>query len=413
MSADGPVTRTLAFWLIFTGSALGAITNAASTPVIPTYVEQVLGGGAGLSGAIIAVAALASMIAMPIAGMLGDRRGYRMTAILGGSVAAAAMLVLAFLPTLWGATLGRLLFGLGNAAAMTLIMAWLVAITPPGQRGRSLSIFGLSVWIGLAIGPQLGTGIQTLISPSAVFVVCAALEAATVAIIALLPRPTVTSPTTAPIPVVGARGRLRLIGRTFAAVWAPGVVAAAAWCGEGLMLGFLIVHLETRGVPAAGIAGAASVFGVFAISVIAARIVLSGMPDRIGPLRSTAVSLTSLAAGLVTLGMAPGFWVAALGALLIGVGFSPLYPSLTMLATRGLPTANRGLGLGIFSSFTSVGYAGGALIGGFVISVASSTLAFLLVAGLQIVALAIVTIFTQDDSPRARADADEPRDPAA
>ena len=42
---------------------------------------------------------------------------------------------MALLPFLWGAGVSRLLFGLGNAAAMTLIMAWLVAIAPPRSAG--------------------------------------------------------------------------------------------------------------------------------------------------------------------------------------------------------------------------------------------------------------------------------------
>lgn len=122
----------------------------------------------------------------------------------------------------------------------------------------------------------------------------------------------------------------------------------------------------------------------------------------------------ALTVGLVILGIAGTFWAAALGAALIGVGFSPLYPSLTMLATRELRPQDRALGLGLFSSFTSIGYGGGALVGGLVLAVTSSMWAFLLVAGMQLVALAVVTIFTPDESPRpSSSDAEEPRDPAA
>ncbi|WP_116951370.1 MFS transporter [Jiangella endophytica] len=410
MRGEHDITRTVPFWLIFAASALGAMTNAASTPIIPVYVERVLGGGTTLSGVVIALAAVSSMIAMPVAGMLGDRRGYRTVALAGGALAALGMVLLAALPSLWGAGLGRILFGLGNAAAMTLVMTWLVAMAPAAQRGKALSIFGLSVWIGLALGPQVGTAVNQAAGPVAVFVVCATLELATATLIAFLPRPSrpVLPDVTAPIP-----RRTVAAGRAFVAVWVPGIAAAAAWCGEGLMLGFLIVHLEGGGVPSSGLLSAASVFGVFSVAVIAARIALASLPDRLGPLRATAISLCALAAGLATLGFARSFWTAALGAVLIGVGFSPLYPSLTMLATRGLTPENRALGLGMFSSFTSVGYASGALIGGLVIAVASTTWAFTLVAALQVAALAAVTIFTRDDSPRERPDGDEPRDPAA
>ncbi|WP_181727619.1 MFS transporter [Streptomyces sp. PT12] len=404
------ITRTVPFWLVFAASTLGAMTNAASTPVIPVYVERVLGGGTTLSGLVIALAAAASVIAMPVAGMLGDRRGYRVVALAGGAVAALGMVLLAVVPSFLGAGIGRVLFGLGNAAAMTLVMTWLVAMAPVAQRGKALSVFGLSVWIGLALGPQIGAAVNQAIGPAAVFAVCAGLELATAALIACLPRP--------PRPAPSARGapgprRAVAVRRAFLAVRVPGAVAAAAWCGEGLMLGFLIVHLEAGGVPASGLTGAASVFAVFSVSVIGARIALASLPDRIGPVRSTAISLCALAAGLATLGLARDFWVAAAGVALTGVGFSPLYPSLTMLATGGLTAGNRALGLGMFSSFTSVGHAGGALVGGLVIAVASTTWAFVLVAGLQLGALAVVTPFGRDDAPRERHAGEAPRDPAA
>ncbi|MGA1838737.1 MFS transporter [Herbiconiux sp. 11R-BC] len=407
------ITRTLPFWLIFAASLIGAMTNAASTPIIPQYVQQVLGGDATLSGVVIALAAVASIAAMPVAGSYGDRKGYRTVALVGGGMAIAALLLLALVPAFWSAATSRVLFGLGNSAAMTLIMAWLVAIAPPAQRGKALSIYGLSVWLGVAVGPQLGTVVNQGFGPQAVFGVCAALELVTFALIAMLP-----SPTGSAAAASRTGDRPRLDGRTllaaFRAVWVPGVVAAAAWCGEGLMLGFLIVHLTGQGIAESGLLGAASVFAVFAVSVIGARLALAGLPDRLGPLRATAISLTSLTVGLVTLGLAGTFWVAALGAVFIGVGFSPLYPSLTMLATRGLNPGDRALGLGLFSSFTSIGYAGGALIGGIAIGLFSSMWAFLIVAGFQLAALAVLTIFTRDDHPRPPlADAEEPRDPAA
>jgi MFS family permease len=202
------------------------------------------------------------------------------------------------------------------------------------------------------------------------------------------------------------------VWEVFRVVWVPGVAAAAAWCGEGLMLAFLIVHLGSAGVPATGLFGAASVFGVFAASVIVARLALARMPDRIGPLRSAAISLVLLCGGLVVLAIAGSFAVAAVGAALVGIGFSPLYPSLTMLAARGLRSRNRALGLGLFASFTSLGYASGALVGGIVLAATSSVWAFLLVAALQLVALAVLTIFTPDSNPRPRLSPGEGGDPA-
>ena len=65
----------------------------------------------------------------------------------------------------------------------------------------------------------------------------------------------------------------------------------------------------------------------------------------------------------------------------------------------------------MFSSFTSMGYAAGALVGGWILAVAPSAWAFLLVAGLQVAALAVLVIFTPDPNPRPRLDPSAPRHP--
>ena len=36
----------------------------------------------------------------------------------------------------------------------------------------------------------------------------------------------------------------------------PGAASVIAWCGEGMVIAFLIVHLESRGLPAGGMTGA-------------------------------------------------------------------------------------------------------------------------------------------------------------
>jgi predicted MFS family arabinose efflux permease len=268
------------------------------------------------------------------------------------------------------------------------------------------------VWLGLAAGPQLATTVSAIAEPRAVFAVCVGIEVAVLALFSLLPQPATatTSIATSPIPTAAPRGAAA-VWEVFRVVWVPGAAAAAAWCGEGLMLAFLIPHLGSASVPATGPFGAASVFAVFAASVIVARIVLARMPDRIGPLRSAAISLVLLCGGLVVLAIAGSFAVAAVGAALMGIGFSPLYPSLTMLAARGLRSRNRALGLGLFASFTSLGFASGALVGGIVLAATSSVWAFLLVAALQLVALAVLTIFTPDPNPRPRLSPGEGGDP--
>jgi MFS family permease len=160
---------------------------------------------------------------------------------------------------------------------------------------------------------------------------------------------------------------------------------------------------ESRGPRAdhgaQGVLGAANVFAVFAGSVVGVRLLLGGLPDRLGPVRTARAALVVLAAGLVVLAVAHDFPTAAAGAVLVGAGYSPLFPTLTVLATRRLDDRTRATGVGVFSAVTSAGYAIGSLVGGLLVSTVGSGWALAVLAALQLTA---VPALGRHDPARAR-----------
>src|SRR5207253_3198946 len=105
------------------------------------------------------------------------------------TASVAGLLLVAAWPSLLGAAAGRLLFGLGSATAGSVLMTWLVAVAPSGQRGRTLSVFGLSVWLGLALGPLFGESVNVHFGTPPVFVACAAAAVVCMALVAPLRSP--------------------------------------------------------------------------------------------------------------------------------------------------------------------------------------------------------------------------------
>ncbi|MGX6446616.1 MFS transporter, partial [Patulibacter sp. S7RM1-6] len=190
------------------------------------------------------------------------------------------------------------------------------------------------------------------------------------------------------------------------AVLRPGLVSGVAWAGEGVVLAFLVLHLESRGLPAGGPTGAAGVFALFAIAVVGTRLVLGGLPDRIGPRPVATGGVVFVGAGLGVLAVASSWPVAALGAVLLGVGFSPMYPALALLATAELPAAHRAAGLGLFAAFMDVGVAAGSLVGGLVAARWDEGAALGVVAAAQVGGLLLLLGGRRVPSPaRARSEA--------
>ena len=79
-------------------------------------------------------------------------------------------------------------------------------------------------------------------------------------------------------------------------------------------------------------------------------------------------------------------WAAG-AALLLGVGYAPLYPSLTLLSTAALPEAQRPTAIGVFSAATSLGMAAGAAGGGLLIAASGSVAALVGAGVLQLLVL--------------------------
>ena len=168
----------------------------------------------------------------------------------------------------------------------------------------------------------------------------------------------------------------------------PGLALALANIGYAALAGFVILHLRAR-----GIAGGASVFTAFAVAVFASRLALSRVPDRAGA-RPTATAAGLLEAlGLLIIAVATSLAVALAGAIVVGVGFSMLFPSLALMVVGEVGEDRRGSALGAFTAFFDIGVGLGAPIAGAIASFAGYPAVFVLgaVAALATAALAATT----------------------
>jgi MFS family permease len=253
-------------------------------------------------------------------------------------------------------------------------MAWALDSVPADRRGRALSAFGVSVWVGLSLGPQIGHLALDLGGYDAVWISLAGLYVAAFAVAVAMRevhQPRVREKGDPP----AERGLRRLLPR---GAGRPTLSIAMASYGEGVMSAFLVLHLVGRGV---GESAAASVFTVFAVCVLVPRLLGARLIDRFPPRRLSAVALVLDGVGLAILGFSSSFLAAAAGAAVMGFGFAVLYPSLALIATDAAGPERRGAALGAFAAAFSLGLAGGGLISGPVAELTGTGGAFLLAAG--------------------------------
>ncbi len=362
-----------AFAGVFAHTFCGLVAVGAVLPVLPIYVRDVLGEGDVAVGVVIGSYAVSGLLLRPIAGRLADTRGRKATAIAGSLLLSAGGFL--YLPSLGlaGLIVARLVLGAGEGAVYTAGSAWIVDLAPPERRGRVLGLYGLAVWGGLSVGPLLGSLVHNVAGYDEVWLLAALLPLVGALVALALDDPFRPLAHAQPHPLVAPEA-VR-----------PGIAVGLAAIGYATVASFVVLLLEGRGVDDGPI-----VFAAFAGAIVVARLFLGNLPDRAGPARVAIGAVLAEAAGLLTVGFAHQLWVALLGGVAMGVGFSLLNPSLMLIVVDQVSAGARGAALGTFTAFFDAGVGVGAPIAGAAAALTSYEGAFVLATAFALASAAMI-----------------------
>ncbi len=309
----------------------------AYLPVLPLLSKDTLSAGDFTIGLIVTVTAAAAFVTRPIAGNLAERLNYRRV-MIGGALLIATGSAFMFAPLSVPALVAiRLVHGIGEGAVFTAGAIWIIRLAPENRHGRIIGIYGLSMWSGTTLGALLGAVLQNSVSFSAVWVLAVIL-------------PILGALITARVFAPGHGHREQQLFVFPRSVIAPGTSLALAAAGYSGLAAFVVLHLESR-----GIAGGVAALNAFGATYVVVRLVFGDLPDRVGPKKVAILSACGEAVGLLIVALAPGFWIAVAGGLIMGAGFSLLYPSLVLIALRNTEPERQGAALGAVTSFWDIG----------------------------------------------------------
>jgi MFS family permease len=336
---------TSALLPIMTVAFIGFLIIGMALPVLPLHVHQSLGMRTFVVGLVAGSQFVASLVSRVWSGHYSDSRGAK-RAVLGGLVAAVAggllyLLSLRFIGAPGVSVvillLGRAVLGVAESFIITGGVSWGLALAGPANAGKVIAWVGMAMFAALALGAPLGTILYSFGGFASIAVATALIPLVTMLVVA----PLAQIP-----PHHGARSHLLKVAAT---VWMPGLGSALSSIGFGTMIAFSSLLSAERSWNPIWL-----LFSTFAISLVAARLFLGHLPDRLGGAKVALISVFIEASGLALIWLAPAQSFAVVGALLIGLGFALVYPGLGVEAVRRAPPQSRGLAMGAYTAFLDV-----------------------------------------------------------
>jgi len=334
----------------FGGLFFGYVGLTAAIPVLPGFVRDRYDAVDFMVGLVVTATALTALLVRPIAGGLADNHGQQRIMQVGALIIALGGAAY-YLPLgLAGLVVDRLMLGVGEAALFTAGAVWTVSLASHNRRGQLIGLYGVSMWGGISAGTFLGAVLRS-VSYHAVWALC------TVApLIGLV----LISSVAAPPLAAGPRKRAGLMLRP---ALTPGIALALAAGGYAALAAFVVLYLQSRGIHSGVV-----VLGCFSGVYAGTRLVIGHLPDKYGPRPVATVCAIGEAIGLLIIALAPNLATAIVGALVMGIGFSLLHPSLALMVMNRTDSSAQGAALGAYTSFWDLGVAvwgplGGAVAG--------------------------------------------------
>lgn len=365
--------KRIAFARVVLAGLGGFIALGAAFAVVPDIVKDDMHGTDVVVGWTLTVFASAALLTRFFAGVGIDRRGARAIFALGFLLLAIAGGLFMFITPdrEWLLFTARGVQGVGQACMFTAGLSWAVNLAPESRRGQAMSLFGLSVWAGLTIGPVVA---QLLLDHAGTH--AAELLMLVAPALALVALAGMRSP--------AAHGEAPSLGFAREAV-RPSLGLMTGAVVMATIVGFAVLTFDDRSGG-----GGAYVIGAYGAATFAGRVFIGHLPDKLGAYTTGALAFVLALIGVSTIAVAPNWELGMVGGAVCGVAWSLLFPALGLLAVDRTPRAQRNAALAIYTAGFDLGTLLSGFALGYIANAAGYTAVYAFGAGFAIVGLLLV-----------------------
>ena len=346
----------LSFLAQFTFSSVFCIL----IPAIPIYLSR-FGAKEGEIGFLIGIFSVSSLILRPFVGKALLTIPERNFMIAGTLLYVLSCLAYVIAPPFWPLLIVRGVHGVGLAFFATASFTLLANMTPEAHRGRIISYYYLSFNLAFALGPFLGMLLINRFNFTTLFLACTGLSLCSFYLtMKLSKRESIAS----------AKESLKVQSFLSRGAVPPAIIAFMLNIIWASIAAFFPLYALKHGVANPGL------FFVFmAITLMLGRALGGRILDIYDRKKVVMLCLTIIIIGLVTFPFADSLNMFILVAILLGTGWSFIYPILTIhvIENTGL---ERGPAMGTFTAIADLGAGLGPMVMGLVLEKTSYTIMF-------------------------------------
>ncbi len=316
-----------------------------------------LGATAAMMGVLTALMNACSLVVRPVAGNLSDRLPKRRLALAGAALMLVTALGQALAPSTALLAVMRLANGAGYSLCSVCMSTWFAETLPPARLGQGMGVFGLMNALGMAVGPALGIAVSDALGYRPALGLSAVFAALSLAGVLLVRDGGAARVERGAQGEKDGRPRIRLLDRRAV----PAAVVVALFTIPYMATqSFLVSYAEARGMDVP----TGAFFTVYAVSLMALRVLLGRAFDRVGFVPFVVASGASSVASLVLLAAMDGPAALLLAAPLMAGGYGVMCSVCQSTAVRAVGAERVGLANSTYYMGFDVGMTLGPVIGG-------------------------------------------------
>ena len=327
-------------------------------PLLPYYATD-LGASATMVGMLVAAFSVAQLAFAPVWGRMSDRLGRRPAILFGLAVTAVSYVVFAYARSVELLFISRFVQGIGGGT-IGVVQAYVADASRPEDRTKALGWLSAVTSLGAVAGPGLGSLLDAALGRTAPGLAAAVLATGT-AVFAwrflseskgMRASGAITAPA-AGAPATGRSALARVLTHwrepAPRLIWIY-AIGIGAFYGIGPVTPLLLA--KRFGITEHTIGFIFMYFGGMGVVVRAG--ILGPLVDRLREARLSRLGIVCLAAGLALAAIARTWPVLIASITLMPLGAAFVFPCVTGLLSQVVPSAERGLYMGVQHTFGGV-----------------------------------------------------------